>query len=260
MITSSCSSSSFHPSSLNRGAHKVRLGFQSRTPHLLQIAFQPQTSVIISTPISVIKMATIDSFRTQTTLSDLPNEIHLDIIARLPYDAKARLRLTNRYFHGLILLFSHDDLLVAEEEEYAVARDLLTCKHCLRLRHKSEFGENMTKKKKARGGSESHNRFCVGCGLHPPLGRNGYSRGQCVRWGGQEFTVVVCVRCRKIELTKDDWKLRECQHCRKRRMGILRKEEREAEREAWHRRAKEVWGSDQSSCGEFDEPDSEFQT
>jgi hypothetical protein len=212
-------------------------------------------------------MTTFDFVRTQTTLSDLANEIHLDIIARLPYDAKARLRSTNLYFYGLILPFSHDDLLVAEGEEYAVARDLLTCKYCLHLLHKSEFGDNMTKKKKARVGSESRNRFCVGCGLYPPLGCSGYSRGQCVRWGGQEFAVMFCVRCRKIELAEDDGKLGECRHCRKRRINILRKEEeyekrvgRKAEREAWHRRAKEFWGSDESSCGEFDDLDSDTDT
>ncbi len=207
-------------------------------------------------------MATSDSVRIPITLSDLSNEIHLDIIARLPFDGRARLRSTNRYFHGLILPFSHDDLLVAEGEEYAVARDLLTCKYCLRLSHKSEFGDNMTKKKKARGGSERHNRFCVGCGLHPSLGCTGYSRGQCVKWGRQEFVVVFCVRCMKIELAEDDGKLKECRYCQKRRMEIRRKEEeherrvrRKAEREAWHRRAKEFWGSDESSCGEFDDSD-----
>jgi hypothetical protein len=95
-------------------------------------------------------MATFAFVRTPTTLSNLAREIHLDIIARLPYDAKASLRSTNRYFYSIILPFSHDDLLVAEGEEYAAARDLLACKYCLYLHHKSEFGDNMTKKKKAR--------------------------------------------------------------------------------------------------------------
>lgn len=196
-------------------------------------------------------------------LNNLAREIHLDIIARLPFDARASLRLANRYFHSLILPFSHDDLLVAEGEEYAAARDLLTCKYCLHLRHKSEFGDNMTKKKRARGGSESHNRFCVRCGLHPPLGCTAYSHGDCVKWGGQEFVAVFCVQRRKMELMEDDGTLGECRHCRERRINIHRKQEeqemrvgRKAERKAWHRRAKEFWGSDQSSCGEFDDLDS----
>jgi hypothetical protein len=71
------------------------------------------------------------------------------------------------------------------------------------------------------------------------------------------------VRCRKIELTENDGTLGECRHCPRRRINIHRKQEeqekrlrRKAEREAWHRRAKELWGSDQSSCGEFDDLDS----
>ncbi|PSS25354.1 hypothetical protein M430DRAFT_201125 [Amorphotheca resinae ATCC 22711] len=208
-------------------------------------------------------MTTLDSIGTRTTLSNLASEIHLDIIARLPYDARASLRRANSYFHSLIPPFSHKDLLVAEREEYAAARDLLTCKYCLRLRHKSEFGDNMTKKKKARGGSENYNRFCVRCGLHPPLGCGAYSPGNSVKWCGQEFTVVFCVRCRKMELAEDDGTLGECRHSRKRRIDILRKQEeqerrvkRQAEREAWHRRMEEFLGSDTSSGGEFDDLDS----
>jgi hypothetical protein len=207
-------------------------------------------------------MTTLDSVGTRTTLSNLACEIHLDIIARLPYDAKASLRSTNRYFHSLIPPFSHYDLLVAEGEEYAAVRNLLTCKYCLHLLHKSEFGDKMTKKKKVRGGSKSRNRFCVRCGLHPPLGSIGYSLGQCVKWGGQEFTVVFCVQCRKKDLAEDGGALGECRQCRKRRIDIHRKQEeqerrvsREAEREAYHREEKERWGSDQSSYGEFDDLD-----
>lgn len=175
-------------------------------------------------------------------LSNLARETHLDIIARLPYNAKASLRSTNRYFYSIILPFSHDDLLVAEGEEYAAVRDLLACKYYLHSHHKSEFGENMTKKKKARGGIDSHNRFCVRCGLHPPQGCTGYSYGQCLQWGGQAFAVIFCVWCRKIELAEDDETPRECRHCRKRRANIRTKQEeqekrvrRKAAREAWHR-------------------------
>jgi hypothetical protein len=204
-------------------------------------------------------MTTLDSIGTRTTLSNLAREIHLDIIARLPYDARASLRRANSYFHSLIPPFSHKDLLVAEREEYAAARDLFTCKYCLCLLHKSEFGDNMTKKKRARGHSETYNRFCVRCGLHPPHGCGAYCCGNLVKWGGQEFAVMFCVQCRKMEL----WILGECRHCRKTRIDILRKQEeqerrveRKAEREAWHRRAKEFWGSDTSSGGEFDDLDS----
>jgi len=93
-------------------------------------------------------MTTFAFVRTPTTLNNLAPEIHLDIVARVPYDAKASLRSTNRYFHSIILPFSHNDLLVAEGEEYAAARDLLACKYCLHLYHKSEFGDNITKKRK----------------------------------------------------------------------------------------------------------------
>lgn len=220
---------------------------------------------LLSTLISLIKMATSDSVKTLNTLSDLPTEIHLNILARLPFDAKARLRSTSRYFHSLILPFSLHDLLVAEGEDYAVARDLLTCTYCLRLLHKSEFGDKMTKKGKGRRGSKSHNRFCVECGLYPPLSCTGYGREQFVKWGGQEFVVVFCLRCRKMELAlaEDDGKLGECRRCQKRRMDVQRQKEkherrvrRKAEREAWHRRMEEIWGSNQSSCEEFDDTDS----
>jgi hypothetical protein len=170
-------------------------------------------------------MTTLDSVGTRTTLSNLPCEIHLDIIARLPYNAKASLRSTNRYFRSLIPPFTHHDLLVAEREEYAAAHNLLTCKYCLRLLHRSEFGNNMTKKRKARGGSESYNRFCVRCGLHPPPGCLLYSRGQCVKWGSHTFTVVFCAECRKIELTEDNGTLMECRQCRERRIDIHGKQE-----------------------------------
>lgn len=120
----------------------------------------------------------------------------------------------------------------------------------------------MTKRKKRRGSSDNYNRFCVECGLHPPPRQTGYTRGQCVKWGGYDYAVVFCVRCRKIELTDNDWELKDCRHCRKRRIDIQRKEEdeqrrvrRKIEREAWHRRTKEIWGSDTSSCGEFDDTD-----
>ena len=65
-------------------------------------------------------------------------------------------------------------------------------------------------------------------------------------------------------LAEDDGGPGECQHEKQRRRETLEKKEeherrarRKAAREAWHRRAKQRSGSDQSSCGEFDSSDSD---
>ena len=158
-------------------------------------------------------MATFDDIGTPLTLIDLPTEIHLDIIARLPYHAKLCLRMTNSYFKCLVPPFSHDDLLIAEREEHAVAHKLLTCMFCRHLLHKDKFGAHMRQRKKRRGGSKSHERFCV-------------------EW----------------ELTTNRWELKECWDCRKSRIDKKRIEDEDQEDSDLS--TTEIWGSDQTCYGD----------
>lgn len=86
-------------------------------------------------------------------LTNLPPEIHHEIIKRLPFYDKSNLRATNPYFHTVIPPFTHQDLLAAEREDYSIERNLYTCRDCQRLRHKSKFADDTTKKKKSRDGN-----------------------------------------------------------------------------------------------------------
>ena len=51
-----------------------------------------------------------------------------------------RLRCVSRFFHELIPGPTHDDILAAELEEWAIAKDIFACGGCVRLLHRAEFG------------------------------------------------------------------------------------------------------------------------
>jgi hypothetical protein len=146
----------------------------------------------------------MSSFSSENTSSinliSLIRELQLEIVEKLSYRDKARLRATNHYFQNLIPTFTHDDLLAAEREEWATSQNLLTCRDCMQLRHKSAFGDAMRRRRKGRNGTRRYDRFCINCGLHPPLRQSRYSAGTSVEVDGKRF--VVCGMCWRLKI---DW-------------------------------------------------------
>lgn len=132
----------------------------------------------------------------------------------------------------------------------------------------------MIKKHRGRGGDRSHHRFCVECGIHARPGTTRYCAGSYIEVEGVGF--MICIGCRVFKPAED--KSGECRDCCRQRMNRERiseerqrrseerqriRDERErrsrrrAEREAWHQHAIALWGSDMSSCGEFDDANSD---
>jgi hypothetical protein len=187
---------------------------------------------------------------------DLPSEIHSAIVNHLSFPDKSNLRRTSHYFHNSIPPATHAELLAAEQLRFSETGDFYACKDCLRLRTNFKFADNMRKGKRGRFGVESDMRFCIDCGIHPKPGTTRYPRGSYLIVMGEAFVLcTVCVRFKPA--ASDKAEKRTCQDCWGRRQSFqrgleqLERERREreqrararVEREAYHRRMEDTWGS-----------------
>jgi hypothetical protein len=141
-------------------------------------------------------------------------ELQLNVIDHLPFEDAIHLRMTSRKYHSFILKPSHQQLLAAEQTDWAIGKDLFACCYCLQLRLSTKFSETMISKKRARGRGRASMRFCIECGLSVPwknLSARGYSRGNRIRVKGKDYEV-----CKNCGLTKKvdagGWPYRPCPH------------------------------------------------
>ncbi|KAF7588079.1 hypothetical protein BBP40_006178 [Aspergillus hancockii] len=101
---------------------------------------------------------------------NLPPELHLLIANLLIFPDLIHLKLTCSYFSDIIPPLSHYELLQAELSDFALARDIYTCRYCLRLRPAAKFADRMLRRRRGRYGRDAEKRFCVECGLMPRSG------------------------------------------------------------------------------------------
>jgi hypothetical protein len=87
----------------------------------------------------------------------------------------------------------------------------LACVDCARLRPAAAFSTKMVKKRRAAGGIESHNRFCIECGLQPLPGIHRYTLDS--RWEDHGVPFVRCLRCRSIARAPEDTAVKLCLSC-----------------------------------------------
>ncbi|KAJ6137396.1 hypothetical protein N7471_003882 [Penicillium samsonianum] len=141
-----------------------------------------------------------DPERRITDLAALPPELHLLIANFLPFPFNIHLKLTCSYFNSLIPPLTHDELLLAERTDHAVAHDLYVCCYCLRLRPAYQFAQRMLQRRRSKGARDARKRFCVDCGL--------MQRGEAeeARYGpGAQIVVqgvsyVLCIVCKRFEV------------------------------------------------------------
>ncbi|KAF2663457.1 hypothetical protein BT63DRAFT_430303 [Microthyrium microscopicum] len=128
--------------------------------------------------------------------SALPAELQLEVISYLTFKDTVNLRMTGRKYRYFIPAPSHEQLLAAENSEWAIKKNLFTCCHCLQLRPSTKFADKMISGKRARGYKGAPIRFCIECGLTVPWktsGARGYSRGNKIRILGKPYQV--CKNC-----------------------------------------------------------------
>jgi hypothetical protein len=152
-------------------------------------------------------MALLESTPSSASFLALPIEIHAAISSQLEFLELYTLRLTCHYFHSLIPPPTHDELLAIETTTF----DFLACIGCTRLRPAATFSAKMVKKKKAPGGSQAHNRFCIECGRRPLPGVHRYTLGS--RWEEHGVPFARCLRCRSIARAPDDKAVKLCLSC-----------------------------------------------
>jgi hypothetical protein len=146
-------------------------------------------------------------------LIDLPLELQYEIIKYLPEcPGKYTLRRTCRYFYNLITPPTHPELLVIERQQLCKTRNFLACKLCLRLRHRSKFGDLMLHQYPAWGKTCPEDRFCVDCAIKkvghwPPR----YAKGSILKVMGT--THVVCLKCGNVGVCASTCKPTVRGHC-----------------------------------------------
>ncbi|KAF9736707.1 hypothetical protein PMIN06_002740 [Paraphaeosphaeria minitans] len=111
-----------------------------------------------------------------TPLLRLPVEMLRNVTDYLEIQDQARLSMTNRYYRFTLPAPTHSEFLRAEASEWAVSKQLYTCKVCVRFRGLRKFADDMRKGTRARSASDSRSRFCLECGVE-----NGwYSEGTII--------------------------------------------------------------------------------
>ncbi|KAF1971078.1 hypothetical protein BU23DRAFT_199972 [Bimuria novae-zelandiae CBS 107.79] len=103
----------------------------------------------------------------------LPVEMLRNITDHLHLHDQVRLAMTSRYLRLTLGVPTHSDFLAAEGGEFAISKQLYTCKGCVRFRELHEFADDMRKGARARSGSSAPTRFCLQCGVV----RGWYSEG-----------------------------------------------------------------------------------
>ncbi|GAB1199304.1 hypothetical protein APSETT444_008650 [Aspergillus pseudonomiae] len=132
---------------------------------------------------------------------NLPPELHILIANFLIFPDLVHLKLTCAYFNDLIPPLSHHELLQAELTDFALARDVYTCRYCLRLRPAAKFADRMLRRGRGRYGRDAERRFCVECGLMP---RSGTAREFAVGMkGGVCKGIAICEKCWEERLIRE---------------------------------------------------------
>jgi len=103
----------------------------------------------------------------------LPVEMLRNVTDYLEIQDQARLSMTNRYLRFTLPAPTHSDFLIAEAREWAISKQLYTCKGCVRFRGLHQFADDMRKGARARSASDARSRFCLECGVE----RGWYSEG-----------------------------------------------------------------------------------
>lgn len=190
----------------------------------------------------------------ESTLFDLPAEIHQLIIQSLDLPCLIRLKMTCRHFNALIPPLSVEQMMEVEVSAFGRQNDLYTCRDCMRLRPRTRFADNMVKKKRARSGVDAGKRFCVDCGINPRRGTTRYTRGSNIIIQGEQY--VICRSCGSFRAAAVEGSRNagECRSCRIFSRAIeQRAEEYRARQERARLRAeqairrarhREVWGSE----------------
>ena len=127
---------------------------------------------------------------------NLPPELLMLIVSFLPITDVLRLRLTCGILYDFIPRPSIDQLLLAESTDWARARDIYTCRYCLRLRPGGEFADRMLRRRRSRSGRDCAKRFCIECGLQPREGPARYGPGAQITVQGAFFGF--CLSCREF--------------------------------------------------------------
>ncbi|KAH7139155.1 hypothetical protein B0J11DRAFT_36257 [Dendryphion nanum] len=138
-------------------------------------------------------------------LLSLPPELRQNIIDRLELQDEARLLLTCRSFNQDIKPFILDYFLAAETKEWAITKQLFTCKGCVRFRRLLEFSDEMRKGKKGRNKPNAPTRLCLKCGVRQGL----YVAGADVVIMGSRHTVGGS--CQLLNVADNAQKI--CQPC-----------------------------------------------
>jgi hypothetical protein len=152
-------------------------------------------------------MALLEPTSSPPSFLALPTEIHAAVSSHLEFLDLHTLRLTCHYFHSLIPPPTHGELLAVETTTF----DFLACIGCVRLRPAATFSAKMVKQKKAPGGSQAHNRFCIECGRRPLPGVHRYTLGS--RWEEHGVPFARCLRCRRIARGPEDKAVELCLSC-----------------------------------------------
>ncbi|KAL4930129.1 F-box protein [Aspergillus undulatus] len=133
---------------------------------------------------------------TGATLSKLPVELYLEIFSYLDYPSSLALSQTCTNFRAKAKVEApttraQKALYLSHLECYTRYENLFSCRNCLLFLPASEFGDYQLMKKRSKGGTDGHLRFCLNCGLTKI-----YSRGQKVVVNG--YIYRVCRDCRTL--------------------------------------------------------------
>ena len=159
---------------------------------------------------------------TPLTLSTIPRELHSMIAEYLNPIDRIHWKKTSRTFYLSIAPFQYNDLRPAQillfardhpGEEIPSSIDhsseckYLACTTCLRLRPTQIFADITTFDLPLITGTDEQDyelysqRFCIDCGIEANL--PGYTPGSAIELYGpmyDEFTYVVCYRCKMLKL------------------------------------------------------------
>jgi hypothetical protein len=95
----------------------------------------------------------------------LPLEMLTNITDRLALHDKVHLAMTNRYLRSMIKPPTQGEFLQVENSEWAISRQLYSCKGCAGFRPLLHFADDMRKGRRARRGAEAGTRLCIKCGV-----------------------------------------------------------------------------------------------
>jgi hypothetical protein len=151
------------------------------------------------------------SLDTAPSLLALPMEIHAAIFTNLCFPDLYIVRLINHYFYDMIPPPTHAELLTAETSDFARENNIFACVGCTRLCPEAVFSPKMVKRKKAAGGTEARNRFCIECGRRPLPGLHRYMLG--ARWEESGMLFVRCLRCTTITMGPEEQNVPLCLSC-----------------------------------------------